>query len=110
MKLAYKRPANPCPARMRPLAKPPVFPDLAGKRAVVAGGTAAAAWKVELLAAAGALVEVYAVDPGPELRQLISVSGPYTHHARTWDKEIFAGAAIAVGDLAEDAAAFAKAA
>jgi uroporphyrin-III C-methyltransferase/precorrin-2 dehydrogenase/sirohydrochlorin ferrochelatase len=63
-------------------------------------------------------VEIYAIEPGPELRQLLSGPGSYFHHARTWDHEIFAGAAIAVGDmagdmaggLAEDAAAFAKAA
>ena len=36
------------------------FFALEGKRAVVAGGTAAAAWKAELLSAAGARVDVYA--------------------------------------------------
>ena len=49
---------------MEPLARLPVFFALKGKRAVVAGGNAAAAWKAELLAAAGAEVEVYAADPG----------------------------------------------
>src|SRR5215472_5599577 len=42
--------------RMEALARLPVFFALAGKRVVVAGGNAAAAWKVELLAAAGAHV------------------------------------------------------
>ncbi len=49
--------------RMEPLARLPVFFALAGKRAVIAGGNAAAAWKAELLAAAGASVDVYAADP-----------------------------------------------
>ncbi len=48
------------PARIGALAVLPVFLTLKDKRAVVAGGTAAAAWKAELLAAAGARVEVYA--------------------------------------------------
>ena len=43
--------------RMEALARLPVFFALAGKRAVVAGGSAAAAWKIELLSAAGAHVE-----------------------------------------------------
>jgi uroporphyrin-III C-methyltransferase/precorrin-2 dehydrogenase/sirohydrochlorin ferrochelatase len=39
---------------MAALATLPVFLDLQGRRAIVAGGSAAAAWKAELLAAAGA--------------------------------------------------------
>ena len=62
MQLASRKPAEPRRARMGPLAKLPVFLDLAGKRVVVAGGTAPAAWKAELVAAAGADVEVYAVE------------------------------------------------
>ena len=54
--------------RMEPLARLPVFFGLAGKRAVVAGGSPAAAWKAELLAAAGAKVEVFAADACEELR------------------------------------------
>ena len=51
------------PPRMARLARLPVFFALADKRAVVAGGSAAAAWKAELLSAAGAQVDVYAADP-----------------------------------------------
>ena len=46
-------------SRMAPLAKLPVFWSLQGKRVVVAGGSDAAAWKAELLAACGAEVHVY---------------------------------------------------
>jgi uroporphyrin-III C-methyltransferase/precorrin-2 dehydrogenase/sirohydrochlorin ferrochelatase len=49
---------------MAPLAQLPIFVDLHGRRAVVVGGSAAAAWKAELLAAAGAKVEVF-VDGEP---------------------------------------------
>ena len=38
----------------------PLFFRLTDKRAVVAGATAAATWKAELLCAAGAKVEVFA--------------------------------------------------
>lgn len=59
--------------RIAPLAVLPVFLRLEGKRALVVGGSAAAAWKAELLAAAGATTHV-AVPPGetpePELLAL----------------------------------------
>ncbi len=42
------------PGRIGRLATLPVFLVLGGKRAVIAGGSAAAAWKAELLSAAGA--------------------------------------------------------
>ena len=38
-------PAETRPARLRPLAKLPVFLDLAGQKAVVAGSCEPAAWK-----------------------------------------------------------------
>jgi len=50
------------PPRMEPLARLPVFLALEGRRTVVAGGTPAAAWKAELLSAAGSAVEVYAAS------------------------------------------------
>ena len=46
---------------MDPLARLPVFLALEGKRVVLAGDSQAATWKAELLSAAGARVEVYAV-------------------------------------------------
>ena len=46
-----RTPSEARPPRMEALARLPVFFALAGKRAVVAGGSAAAAWKAELLAA-----------------------------------------------------------
>ena len=56
------------PGRMAPLARLPVFLALEGKRAVIAGGNAAAAWKAELLSAAGARVDVFAEELSIELR------------------------------------------
>ena len=56
--------------KMAPLARLPVFLALDGKRALLAGGSAAAAWKAELLSAAGARVDVYADAPSDELLQI----------------------------------------
>ena len=53
------RPPAATPPRMADLSRLPVFFSLESKRAIVAGGTAAAAWKAELLSAAGAQVEVF---------------------------------------------------
>src|SRR5260221_11161142 len=56
--------------RMEPLARLPVFFGLAGKRAVIAGGSPAAAWKAELLAAARAKVEAFAPAASEELHPI----------------------------------------
>lgn len=103
MKLASRKPAEAAPARMSALAKLPVFLDLAGKMAIVAGGSAPAAWKAELLAAAGAHVSVYAEDLSPEMAQLIergAAAGTLTHLQRPWSADIFVGASIALADAA----------
>ena len=103
-----RKPAETTPTRMAALAKLPVFLDLAGKRAVIAGGTAAAAWKAELLAAAGANVHIYAPDPDSDMTALLergAASGTLTHHAQPWSLDCLSGAAIALADAADDAAA-----
>ena len=85
------------PPRMEPLARLPVFLALEGKRAVVAGGTPAAAWKAELLSAAGAEVEVYAAQPCEELLALATdpPRGSVFIHRRAWYIDDIRGAAIA---------------
>jgi len=65
-----RTPSEAEPLRMAPLARLPLFFALENRRAVVAGGTQAAAWKAELLSAAGAKVEVYASEPCQELLAL----------------------------------------
>ncbi len=107
-------PADLQPPRMEALARLPVFLALDGKRAVMAGGTAQAAWKAELLSAAGAAVEVFAEAPGEEMTALAAnpPRGPLQIRARRWNAGDFAGAAVAVGACEHDldAAAFAAAA
>jgi uroporphyrin-III C-methyltransferase/precorrin-2 dehydrogenase/sirohydrochlorin ferrochelatase len=101
-------------ARMAPLARLPVFFALEGKRTLVAGGSAAAAWKAELLSAAGARVDVYAASMSEEMRALAAEPprGAIALHARAWGAADLPGAAIAAAacESEDDAAAFAQAA
>ena len=109
-----RAPAEIRPGRIGALARLPAFFALEGKRAVVAGGTAAATWKAELLSAAGARVAVFAPAPDEDMRALAAApaAGAVAIHERPWAPDDFAGAAIAVADCADDeaAAAFAAAA
>jgi uroporphyrin-III C-methyltransferase/precorrin-2 dehydrogenase/sirohydrochlorin ferrochelatase len=99
---------------MQPLARLPVFFALAGKRALVAGGSAAAAWKAELLSATGAAVDVYAAELSEEMIALAAAApgGPVAIHRRVYAEADLAGAAIAIGafDADGEAADFAAAA
>src|SRR5215510_4370926 len=99
------------PVRMDRLARLPIFLALEGKRAVLAGGGPAAAWKAELLSASGAIVEVYASDPSEELVQLAESPprGAIRIDRRAWTPRDLKGAAVAIGAFEDDegAAAFA---
>jgi uroporphyrin-III C-methyltransferase/precorrin-2 dehydrogenase/sirohydrochlorin ferrochelatase len=95
--------------RMEALARLPVFYALGGKRAVIAGGSAAAAWKAELLAAAGAAVEIYAAEPGEEMFDVVAQAGVRIHR-RPLDAADLHGAAMAIGAFENDADAAAFAA
>lgn len=103
-------PPRQVPARMAALATLPVFLGLKQRRAVVAGGSDAAAWKAELLAACGADVHVFAPDAGlsETFRTLIHSppaepeGGRYVHHSRSWDAACLADAAVAIADCETD--------
>ncbi len=109
-----RTPSEAEPLRMAPLARLPLFFALENRRAVVAGGTQAAAWKAELLSAAGAKVEVYASEPCQELLALAAAPprGSIFIHLSAWHAEDIRGAAIAIGacDSDDDAVHFAAAA
>src|SRR6187549_1896965 len=106
--MTTRRPSESRPPRMEVLARLPVFYALAGKRAVVAGGSAAAAWKAELLAAAGAAVDAHAEHPGDEMIA-IAAQASITIHRRAVTAADLRGAAMAIGAFETDpvAAAFA---
>ena len=95
------------PARMDPLAVLPVFFKLKGQRVILAGGSDPALWKAELLAAAGARLEVYAENPIPEFARLIAQppAGEIRLHKRPWCIDDFANAVLAIGALDDDAEA-----
>jgi uroporphyrin-III C-methyltransferase/precorrin-2 dehydrogenase/sirohydrochlorin ferrochelatase len=99
-----RTPAEIRSARMGPLARLPAFFALEGKRVIVSGGSQAAAWKAELLSAAGAIVDVFTTDPGEELLALANEPphGPVVLHDRNWTPNDLAGAAIAVADCANE--------
>ena len=100
-----RRPSRVQRARMQPLARLPVFLALAGKRVLVAGNGEAAAWKAELLSAAGADVDVLAPDPSEALRAVAAQApcGAISLHARPWQAADITGAAIAVAGFDDEA-------
>jgi uroporphyrin-III C-methyltransferase / precorrin-2 dehydrogenase / sirohydrochlorin ferrochelatase len=94
-------------ARIAQLSRLPAFFALNGKRAIVAGGSAAATWKAELLSAAGAQVDVFAPEPGEDMLALAGAppNGAVVIARRNWSAGDFSGAAIAVADCPNDEAA-----
>jgi uroporphyrin-III C-methyltransferase/precorrin-2 dehydrogenase/sirohydrochlorin ferrochelatase len=110
--MSERKPSERKRARMGALARLPVFYSLAGKRVVVAGGTQGAAWKAELLAAAGARVDVYAQAPCREMRDAAHEDQRVRVIGRSWTPRDLDGAAMAIGafDGEADAKAFAAAA
>ncbi|MGV1817125.1 siroheme synthase CysG [Rhizobium rhizogenes] len=97
---------------MEALAKLPVFWALEGKRAIVGGGSDAAAWKAELLAACGARVEVYANSLSPGFMTLLerhweATDGRIVHVAACWQAAEMHGAAMAVADCHDEVEALA---
>src|SRR5689334_7675594 len=90
--------------RMEALARLPVFFALAGRRTVVAAANAAAAWKIELLVATGAQVDVFAAEPSDEVASAAEAAG-MTLHRREIEDTDFAGAALAIGAFDHEAPA-----
>ncbi len=103
------KPQNSGMTRVEPLACLPVFFSLSGQRAIVAGGTDAAAWKAELLAAAGADVAVVAPVAGisEEMMELAAhgaAAGSIELIYSDWRAADLSGAALVVGDIPEEEA------
>ena len=101
-------PSDAPPARIAPLSVLPVFLDLADRPAIVAGGSDAAAWKTELLIAAGARGTMFAEsrEVGPEMARLAereADSGRLALVVRKWTRDDLRGVALAVCDAADDA-------
>jgi uroporphyrin-III C-methyltransferase/precorrin-2 dehydrogenase/sirohydrochlorin ferrochelatase len=90
--------------RIASLAALPVFFKLDGKRVVLAGGSEAALWKAELLAATGAHVDVFSEIFAEGFSELASAppNGRLVLHRRRWASEDFTSAALAVGAIIDD--------
>lgn len=93
--------------RIDRLAKLPLFFSLRGRRAVVCGDSAAAAWKAELLLAAGARVEVFGERFEPAMIQLSAAPGQsgLQLHQRAPEAGELDGAALLVVEAADEAEA-----
>src|SRR5579871_1074895 len=105
MRVVSKPPSDREPRRMQPLSVLPVFFSLAEKTALVSGGTDAAAWKAELLEAAGARVRVVAPAEGwgeTMARLVASEGGRFEVFETELSASHFDGAAIAVADAEGD--------
>ncbi len=90
---------------MAPLETLPVFYPLAGKRVVVIGGGEGAAWKVDLAAATGAQVDVFAAEPCEKIREIAAGRANVTLQERAATPADFEGATLAFGATFDDAEA-----
>src|SRR5512147_2262927 len=99
-----RKPREARPDRMAKLARLPVFLALEGKRVLLAGGNAGAAWKAELMSAAGARVDVYAGKVSDEMRQMAADApgGVIAIIERSWTTGDLNGAAVAIGAFEDD--------
>lgn len=98
-------------ARIADLSVLPVFLNLQDRPVLIGGGSDAAAWKAELMAAAGARVTVCAPEAGEEMQRVACERNGVQIEARGWRDDDFEGCAMALGDPAEcDAGAFVAAA
>ena len=79
----------------------PVFLELEGRAALVAGGSIGAAWKAELLAAAGADTRIFAAEPSERMKKLVAGRKNLSLFSRPWKPGDLRGAAVAILD-AED--------
>lgn len=87
--------------RVGALATLPVFYKLTGKKVMIAGGSDAAAWKAELLAASGAIVHIFAEDLDPVFEALIAEperAPCFVWHQRPWGSDCFEHMQIAICD------------
>ena len=96
---------------IEPLAVLPLFYDLQDQPVLFAGNGEGAAWKLQLLLAAGAQVHLCTPELGADMiAAMDSPTGCVLHDARTWLPKDFAGKRLAIGAFDDDEAAQAFAA
>lgn len=88
------------PDRVGKLATLPVFFKLSGRPILLAGGSEAAAWKAELLAATGAIVHIYSIDICRQFQELtLTNPSQYIVHRENWESAQFKDFALIIGDM-----------
>jgi len=99
--MTARRPEQTATSRIEPLATLPLFHKLDGRKVVLVGSSEAALWKAELLAAAGADLQVFAQGAAALFADLVAAppAGRVTAHERGWRPVDLQDAALAVGDL-----------
>src|SRR5947209_13708778 len=101
---APRRPDRMGASRIGELATLPVFFMLEDRRVILAGSSAGALWKAELLEAAGARVDLFGEFGEEDLAQF-TLGERVRRQSRHWIDADFKGAAIAVGEFDSDATA-----
>ncbi len=103
--MTQRRPETTSARRIERLATLPLFHKLEGRKVVLAGDSEGALWKAELLAATGADLHVFA-GLGAELFDSLAKQGNggrITVHVRNWQAADLQDAALAVGDIENEA-------
>ncbi|KRE13934.1 siroheme synthase [Bosea sp. Root381] len=103
--MTQRRPETTSSRRIERLATLPLFHKLEGRKVVLAGNGDGALWKAELLAAAGAELQVFAGSDGAAFHDLArQESGDRIFvHARKWQPDDLQDATLAIGDIADEA-------
>jgi uroporphyrin-III C-methyltransferase/precorrin-2 dehydrogenase/sirohydrochlorin ferrochelatase len=99
---ARRQPRDLGASRIGELATLPVFFTLADRRVILAGTSAGALWKAELLQAAGARVDLFGGYGDEELAEF-ALGERVRLQTRHWTDTDFIGAALAVGEFAAEA-------
>jgi uroporphyrin-III C-methyltransferase/precorrin-2 dehydrogenase/sirohydrochlorin ferrochelatase len=101
---APRRPGGLGASRIGELATLPVFFVLGDRRVILAGSSAGALWKAELLQAAGARVDLFGEFSAEDLAQF-TLGTHVRHQHRHWMDADFKGATLAIGEFESEAAA-----
>src|SRR5947209_13489353 len=91
-------------SRIGELATLPVFFVLEDRRVILAGSSAGALWKAELLQAAGARVDLFGDYRAEDLAEF-ALGEHVRHQHRHWIDADFRGPTLAIGEFESDAAA-----
>ncbi len=100
--LKSRGPAPISQARLLKLSVLPLFYKLSGQRVAIAGSSRAAAWKVELLAATGAQVDVYGATPDAQILAVASQASNVCVFERHWSANDFAKAVLVIAEAEEE--------